>query len=143
MSNLKTINILGHAYFITTRVAGGISLFIDDSYCQIIINNFNFYRKTKQFKLVGYVIMPTHMHYIIWPIGRYSISEILRDFKKQTAKDIIKHLKQDKRAGRIFNPPFQSSGIMNPAYTLGARKLLELFYKNSVKQEYQVWQARN
>lgn len=144
MLNLKTISVEGHAYFITTRVACGIPLFINDSYCQVIIKNFNFYRKLKQFKLVGYVIMPTHLHYIIWPVSRYCISEILRDFKKQTAKDIIKLLKYDKRVGRIINPtPCGRSGIRNPAHSLEARRLLNIFYKNSVKQEYRIWRARN
>lgn len=144
MGKLLIIDIPGHAYFVTTRVARGLRLFVDDIYNEIIINNFIFYRKAKCFKLLGYVIMPDHLHYIILPVGQYTISDILRDFKKQTSKDILRRLKKDKRAGRILNPTCgNTSGIKNPASPAWARRLLGLFFKNSIKQEYQVWQSRN
>ena len=53
MSRLRTINIPGHTYFVTTKVTKGLSLLLNDYYCQIIIINFNFYRRTKEFLLLG------------------------------------------------------------------------------------------
>jgi len=145
MGNLKTYNIPAHAYYITTKVAQGVQLFIDNTYCGIIINNFKFYKQTKQCKLLGYVIMPTHLNYIFWPVGTFSISEVLRDFKKQAAKGIIQQLKDDKRSDRIQNPICGNcgSGITNPASRTWAQKGLSVFFRNSVKQEFQVWQAQN
>lgn len=95
MSKLKTINVEGHAYFVTTKVIGSQNLFFFDKFCQIIIDNLNFYRKTKRFKLLGYVIMLDHLHMIIWPFGKFTISDILMNFKEFTAKQIIRELEEN------------------------------------------------
>lgn len=160
MSRLRTINIPGHAYFVTTKVAGNMQLFIDDVYCRIILRNLEYYRKEKSFDLIAYVIMSDHLHYIIWPHGQYTISDILRDFKKQTAKEIIEQLKIDKRinrplvytidrGGRISNPSIRVGGIQNPASGgrilshKWARTILGRFFVNTKKQDFQVWQPNN
>ncbi|MFA6909274.1 MAG: transposase [Patescibacteria group bacterium] len=154
MSKLRTINIPGHAYFVTTKVKNGTDVFVDHLYCNIIINNLKYYLKTRYFDLGGFVVMPNHVHFMIRPYGEYSISEILRDFKKHTSKQIIQRLKQDKkinrslfyssRGGRIQNPAQGSyCGIRNPASALWAQTLLDQFYVNTRKQEFQVWQANN
>jgi putative transposase len=132
---LKTINIEGQAYFVTSKVYKDKNLFVYQKFCQIIIENLRFYRKSKDFKLLAYIIMPNHLHIIIWPVGKYNISEILRDFKKQTSKEIIKIL----REGGIRNPTITSGRIKNPTFS----DLLKLFTVNSKKQQYKVWQSRN
>ncbi|MBU0598310.1 transposase [Patescibacteria group bacterium] len=143
-TRLKTIVVHGHAYFVTTRVHEGLPIFYCPNLCQIIINGLNFYRQAKQSNLLGYVIMPTHLHYIFWPYGKYSIIEILRDFKKQTAKDIIKELKKIKQGGWINNPiQMDKGGITNPTSPEWAQGMLNLFFHNSIKQEYKVWQSNN
>ncbi len=50
----------------------------------------NFYRYQQKFKLLGYVIMPDHLHFIIWPFGNSTVSDIMRDYKEFTAKRIIR-----------------------------------------------------
>lgn len=94
MSQLKTINISGHAYFVTSKIIGGLNIFFIDKFCQVIIDNLNYYRKSKNFKLLGYVIMLDHIHLIIWPVGKYNISDIMMNFKEFTAKQIVNYLKQ-------------------------------------------------
>lgn len=131
---LKTINIEGQAYFVTSKVHKDKNVFVYQKFCQIIIDNLNFYRQSKIFKLLGYVIMPNHLHTIIWPFGKYTISEILRDFKKQVSKEIIHFL----REGGIRNPA-TTGRIKNPTFS----ELLKTFTVNSKKQEYKVWQSRN
>lgn len=135
---LRTINIPGHAYFVTSKVYRNQDVFVYKKFCEIIISNLEFYRKSKNFKLLGYVIMPNHLHTVIWPLGKYSISEILRDFKKQTAKEIITVL----REGGILNPAFsnQKTGRINNSTS---SDLLNIFTVNSKKQDFKFWQARN
>ncbi|MFH1366506.1 MAG: transposase [Patescibacteria group bacterium] len=146
---LRTINIPGHAYFVTSKVYQNQNIFVHKKFCEIIITNLKFYRKSKNFKLLGYVIMPNHLHTVIWPLGKYSISDILRDFKKQTAKEIITVL----REGGIQNPAEIANpgevGICNPAVMAGRiqnptfSELLNVFTVNSKKQTCRLWQSRN
>ncbi len=144
MSRLRTINVHGHTYFVTTKVWHDMPIFVSDAYCRIILDNLRFYSKSKKFDVIGYVIMPNHLHYIIWPESKYFISNILRDFKKHTAKQIIEQLKYDKREGRIQNPAYQlPRGIPNPASSEWTKTMLNTFYLNSSKQEFRVWQPNN
>jgi len=123
---LKTIIVSGDIYFITITVVGHTKIFAEDKYCQIIIDNFKFYRKKHNFKLFGFVVMPDHLHLLIFPkvdseeptstplvdagslepakrpfvkvgFSKPTISDIMRDFKKYTAVQIIKQLKVDGR----------------------------------------------
>ena len=110
---LKTINIPGQAYFVTSKVYKNQNIFVYDEFCEIIMNNLEFYGKSKNFKLLGYVIMPNHIHIVIWPMGKYSISDILRDFKKRTAKEISSVLRED----GIRNPVVETGRIKNPTFS--------------------------
>jgi REP element-mobilizing transposase RayT len=67
MAKLKTIIVPGNIYFITTTVVGNTKIFVEDKYCQIIIDNLKFYRKKYKFKLFGFVVMPDHLHLLILP----------------------------------------------------------------------------
>jgi len=80
------------AYFITTTLSGFVELLSQDKYAQILVRNLNFYREKFEFKLLAYVIMPHHLHLIILPGLKGNISEIMRDFKEYTAKEIIQLL---------------------------------------------------
>ena len=132
---LKTINIENHAYFVTSKVYRNINLFIYEEFCNILIDNLNFYRNKFKVKILGYVIMLDHLHTIIWPQGKDSISDIMRDFKKQTAKEIIKII----REGGIRNPAKTIGRIANPTFS----EILETFTVNTQKQTYKLWQSRN
>jgi len=50
----------------------------------------------KNLNVYGYCIMPNHVHMIIQAVGKHTISEILRDLKKYTAKAIVKKLQDEK-----------------------------------------------
>jgi REP element-mobilizing transposase RayT len=58
-----------------------------------LIDSLNFYRYKQTFKLLGYVIMPDHVHLVIWPFGESAVSDIMRDHKKFTATRIIRQAK--------------------------------------------------
>jgi len=53
--------------FITTNVYQHIKIFAISKYCLILLRNLEFYRKKYHFKLLGYVIMPNHCHFLILP----------------------------------------------------------------------------
>ena len=77
-----------HLSFITTTVVEHLRIFIEDRYYQVLIDNLNFYREKYRFKLVGYVLMPTHLHLLLLIPEHGSESEIMRDFKNYTSMKV-------------------------------------------------------
>ncbi|EQB64053.1 MAG: hypothetical protein RBG1_1C00001G1632 [candidate division Zixibacteria bacterium RBG-1] len=106
MGGLKKYDIPGQAYFITTCTFRRKKIFQNEKCCQILLDNLEFYRKKFGFKLVGYVIMPDHLQCVVLPKTRTTASEIMRDFKKFSAKQISEYLKQNdssKKKAKIYN----------------------------------------
>ncbi|MBK7029112.1 MAG: transposase [Bacteroidales bacterium] len=87
------------AYFVTFTIVDWIKVLADDSYKLLIIDAIKFYQTNKGLVVYGYCIMPNHVHMIIQAVGKFSISEILRDLKKFTARAIVHKLEQDKPEG--------------------------------------------
>jgi len=77
-------------YFVTTTVVKFTSVFSYAPFCDILIDNIKHYRKRYKFDTLGYVIMPTHFHWLVKTEPNYgSISDIMRDVKKFTAWKIF------------------------------------------------------
>jgi REP element-mobilizing transposase RayT len=85
-------------YFVTTTVVRFARVFTEDRYCEILIRNIKHYQERYHFEVVGYVIMPSHFHWIVElnpNLG--TISDIMRDLKKYSAWDLMEALEQDRR----------------------------------------------
>ncbi|MFO7829788.1 MAG: transposase [Bacteroidales bacterium] len=65
-----------------------------------IIESLKYCQQYKGLTIFAWVLMPSHLHMIIRADGEYSLSEILRDFKKHTAKQIIKQIKEEPESRR-------------------------------------------
>ena len=113
------------AYFTTTTLSGFVELFNQDEYAQIVIRNLDFYREKFEFELLAYVILPQHLHLIILPGSKGDISDIMRDFKKHTAKEIVELLEEEER--------FDILGIFRGK----AQR-----YHSKDNRKYQVWEDR-
>jgi REP element-mobilizing transposase RayT len=87
---LPRFHIEGHIYYITTVIYNRLPVFTRPSFIIPLYDSLNFYRHQQDFKLLGYVIMPDHMHLILWPFGTATVSEIMRDYKKFTSTRIIR-----------------------------------------------------
>jgi putative transposase len=56
----------------------------------LLIGNIKFYQEKYKFAILGYVIMPSHFHWIISTVKEYgTISVIMREIKKYSAWDIM------------------------------------------------------
>ncbi|MGW8319895.1 MAG: REP-associated tyrosine transposase [Candidatus Promineifilaceae bacterium] len=95
--SLKRIEIEGHIYYLTTVVQGRLPIFTGPSFIIPLLDSLNYYRYRYRFFLIGYVIMPDHLHLLIWPHGQSSISVIMRDFKKFTAVRLIRQATVEQR----------------------------------------------
>ena len=87
---LRRFHIEGHIYYITTVIYNRLPIFTRPTFVIPLLDSLNFYRYKQEFKLLGYVVMPDHIHLVIWPFGNSTVSDIMRDFKEFTAKRIIR-----------------------------------------------------
>jgi putative transposase len=85
-------------WFVTTTIVSFTKVFTEERYFQIAIDNLNFYREKYKFLLLGYVIMPEHVHLLLYSFPHLgTISNIMRDWKWSTAFDIKEQCQQDGR----------------------------------------------
>lgn len=108
-----------HLYFVTTTAVNRAHLFRRDVIKRIILDSFHHLRTTGGIKLFVFVIMPNHIHIIALFSEEHPLFDVMRDFKKFTARQIYRH--------------FQAEGNS---------KVLEVLKREGekVKQEYKVWE---
>lgn len=88
-------------YFVTTAVVDWQFIFTEIPYFEIIIESLNYCIKNKGLHLHGYVIMPNHVHYIIFADDEKQIPNIIRDFNTHTSREITGLLKQNIRSSTL------------------------------------------
>lgn len=76
-------------HFITLTIVGWVDLFTRPVYTNIIDESLNFCIESKGLVVHAYVYMTNHLHLII-SSKKEDINNIIRDFKKYTAKKLIK-----------------------------------------------------
>ena len=80
-------------FFVTTTVVDFFQVFTDENACELLIKNINHYKNKYNFIILGYVIMPSHFHWIIEVNKKFGTkSDIMRDIKKYSAWDIMEYL---------------------------------------------------
>lgn len=156
----------GNAYYVTTSVNKFIKIFKEKKYIDIILENIDFYRCKYGFKLLAYVIMPDHLHLLIFPKqdGVGEVSNMVGDFKRFTSRVLRKQMEKDKKTSwlrffkievpkrknwqyRIWQEGFDDLGI----YSLNMAKIkLNYIHNNPVRkklvekpEEYLYSSARN
>jgi putative transposase len=83
-----------HCFFITTTCHKFLPLLEPEAVKKIIIENLIFYNKKYNCKVICYVIMPEHIHMILYFEGENKLIEYMRDFKKYSSVQ-IRRLYQD------------------------------------------------
>lgn len=106
-------------YFVTTTAVGRAHLFRRDVIKRILVDSLHHLRTTRQMKLFVFVIMPNHIHIIIQCTEEYPLSDVMRDFKKFTARQTF----------RQYNAE-ENSKVLDMLQKEGAK----------VKQAYKVWE---
>jgi len=108
-----------YLYFVTTSAIKHAHLFRRDVVKRIIIDSLHHLRTSRRMKLFVFVIMPNHIHIIVHFSEEYPLSDVMRDFKKFTARQIYRH--------------FQAEGNATVPDILKREG-------ERVKQEYKVWE---
>ncbi len=86
-------------YFVSFSVVFWLSVFIKEEYNEILITNLKYCQKYKGLNLYAYCIMPNHLH-IVFSAEQGNPSNILRDYKRATAKALIASVKGNPKESR-------------------------------------------
>ncbi len=87
------------AYFFTFQVVGWADVFSRKIYRDIVLESFDYCRKSKGMILFAYVIMTNHIHAIMQSKDG-DLSGLVRDFKKFTSKKILKEIHESTQESR-------------------------------------------
>lgn len=87
------------AHFITATVVDWIDVFTRKNYRDCSIDCLDFCIKNKGMTVYGYVIMSNHIHLIIHSKDG-KLSDLIRDFKKFTAKTILEKIQAETESRR-------------------------------------------
>nr|WP_317173693.1 transposase [Adhaeribacter radiodurans] len=114
-------------YFITFSVVQWIDVFTRPLYRDIMLQSLRYCMQHKGLEVYAYIIMTNHVHAIIGSTQE-PISDIIRDFKRHTSKEILKaieaNLQESRRNWMLWI--FKQTGKENP--------------NNDI---YQFWQQNN
>ena len=110
------------AYFITLTIVDWVDVFTRKEYKDIVIDSLNYCIQHKGLQVYEFVIMSNHMHLII-SSDKEPLSDIIRDFKKFTAKRIIEAVQNICESRREW--------LLNKFAYAGSR--------NSNNTTYQLW----
>jgi REP element-mobilizing transposase RayT len=100
MSDKYKIREIDKAYFVTLTVVGWIDVFTRKNHKLLLINSLKYCQQNKGLVIFGYCLMPSHLHMIARADGKFTLSEILRDFKKYTSKAIVKQIEEEPESRR-------------------------------------------
>ena len=120
-------------YYLTLQVVDWIDIFTRPIYRDIIIDSLRFCQQKKGLQIFGYVIMSNHIHLIANSTDGH-LSETLRDFKKYTAKTIIRAIIEgnESRKDWLLNRFGFNAQQHNLSRSIGSRN-----------EHYQVWTHEN
>ena len=109
-----------YLYFVTSTAVEHFHLFQQDSIKRILVDSLHFLRTKRRMNLYVFVIMPNHIHFIARFSKEYKLSDGLRDFKRHTARCILRELCAQRATHTL---------------TLLRQTI------NDPRQEYKVWEA--
>ncbi|MDO8592264.1 MAG: transposase [bacterium] len=96
MATREKIFIPNEIYYITFTILGWKSVFIKDEYCDLAYKWFDYIRKNYGNKIHGYVIMPSHLHVLIYITDKSPIlSKLMQNAKRFLAYEIVALLMRD------------------------------------------------
>lgn len=127
MSDKYKIRDKDKAYYLTLTTVAWVDIFTRTNHKLLIANSLNYCVKNKGLIIYAYCIMPSHVHMICRADGNATLSDILRDLKTFTSKELIKQILEEPESRREW--------------------MLEIFANACAhlkrNQQYKVWQDGN
>ncbi|MDO5971366.1 transposase [Flavivirga aquimarina] len=89
----------GGLYFVSFATVYWLDVFIRQVYFNVLAESIDYCRKEKGMELYAYCFMPSHIH-LMFRSSDERPMELLRDFKKHTAKKVIETIGNNSRESR-------------------------------------------
>jgi len=83
------------AHFVTSTIVEWLPVFTTSECCDILVDSPAFCRANKGLLIHAWVIMDNHFHAVV---SEPELSATLRDFKKFTARQLLKQIRAERRA---------------------------------------------
>ena len=87
-------------HYLTFAVVEWIDVFTRKDYCDIVVDSLNYCVKNKGMQIQSWIIMSNHMHLITSASEGFTLSGIIRDFKKHTSTTIVDTITKNTRESR-------------------------------------------
>ncbi|MBI5370935.1 MAG: transposase [Sphingobacteriales bacterium] len=113
----------GAVHFLTFAVVEWVDVFSRKVYRDMVLESIRYCRKEKGLLLHCWCIMSNHLHLIV-SAKESNLSDLLRDFKKFTSKQLVKAIQENRREWML--EIFKKEG-----------------QKNSRNSEFQFWRQDN
>jgi len=89
MTRLKHYDNLGTVRFITFSCYKRFKYFTNEKHIRIFLNHLKILGDNYEIKILGFVIMPDHVHLVLLPPIEMKLGKLIGQLKVRTAKDII------------------------------------------------------
>lgn len=98
MAVRNKISLKNKIYFITFTIYKWQKIFVQDKYCKLVFKWFDYQKLNYSNKIHAYVIMPNHLHFIIF-LSELSpeLTKLIQNAKRFLAYEIVSYLKEDKK----------------------------------------------
>ena len=127
MSDKYKIHTKDGVYFVTLTIVSWIDIFTRPEYKNLIADSLIYCQKKKGLEIYAWCLMSNHLHMICRAVGNPTLSDILRDFKKFTAKELVLKINQE--------PESRKKWMLNE-FEFAGRHLNRI-------EHYKVWQDGN
>ena len=102
-----------------------------------MLSDIEFYRKKLHFLVVGYCLMPDHLHLIVWwdvdKDPKLTISKIMQSIKSHSGKSIANYIHVRGRRGPLTSSMHRSGQGTRPTQK-------EYPHRRMSEQKYKIWQ---
>jgi putative transposase len=117
-------------------------VFVSEPYIKIVLDAFDFFRRHKSVSIIAFVVMPSHLHYIVH-LGKckLTLSEFERDFKKWISRQVEQALLDERRRGQYPLARVFRQSILMQKEPVG--DLIKFFRTEgqSVGQGFKLWRV--
>ena len=90
MANFKRYFEEAAAYSVTTVTKERKPLFVDRKLCRILLVNIEYHKTIFDYMVLGYCLMPDHLHLILRPGNRFNLSYVMQMIKGGFARKVNK-----------------------------------------------------
>lgn len=87
-------------YFITFAVVEWVDVFTRKEYPNLVVESLQYCQKEKGLIIYTWCLLSNHLHLIISDQEGFTLSDILRDFKKFTSSSILKAIENNAQESR-------------------------------------------